>query len=88
VATDGFAVASPGPGFLLTVINGDRDGSNRVRAGTIRLNGRAVVTPEDLDQRVRTVVRRVSASAANRIAVTLAGDAGSHVLVTLGPARQ
>jgi len=88
VATDSFAVASPGPGFLLTVINGDRDGGNRVRAGTIRLNGRAVVTPEDLDQRVRTVLRRVSASGVNQIAVTLAGDAGSHVLVTVSPARQ
>jgi hypothetical protein len=44
-ATDSFAVASPGPGFMLTVINGDRDGGNGVGAGTIWLNGLAVVTP-------------------------------------------
>jgi hypothetical protein len=85
LAADSFAVASPGPGFVLTVVNGDRDGGNRVRGATVRLNGRTVVTPNDLGAGVRAVVRSVSLSAENRIAVTLVGAAGSHVLVTARP---
>jgi hypothetical protein len=84
--TQSFVVANPGPAFLLTVINGDRDGGNRVRAGTIRLNGRDVVGPADLDEGMRTVVRRVPGSVENVVAVTLVGTQGSRVLVTVGPA--
>jgi hypothetical protein len=86
MAEESFAVERPGPGFMLTVVNGDRDGSNRVRVGTIRLNGAAVVSPGDLGEGVRTVVRAVSLSAENRVALSLEGPAGSHVQITVGPA--
>jgi FG-GAP-like repeat len=84
LAADSFRVPSPGPGFELTVVNGERDGGNRVHGGTIQLNGRPVVTPNDLGEGVRAVVRRVSVLARNRIAVTLVGPSGSHVLVAVG----
>ena len=80
-----FAIESPGPGWVLTVVNGDRDGSHRVHAGTVRLNGVAVVTPSDLDEGVRTVIRSVSVSVENRVAVSLDGPHGSHVRITVGP---
>jgi hypothetical protein len=88
LATGSFEVASPGPEFVLTLVNGDRDGSNRVRAGTVRLNGSAVVTPDDLGAGVRTLVRQVSLLDENRIDVTLVGDPGSHVLVTVGSVKR
>jgi hypothetical protein len=82
-ATRGFVVANPGPGFQLTVINGDRDGTNRVTAGTIRLNGHMVVSPAEIGADVRTVVRRVTVLGENRVEVSLVGDVGSWVLVTI-----
>jgi hypothetical protein len=46
--TSEFEVAKPGPGFVLIIVNGDRNGDNRVSSGTVRLNGVVVLTPDDL----------------------------------------
>jgi hypothetical protein len=83
-----FEVANPGPGFVLTVINGDRDGSNKVSSGTVKLNGVVVLTPNDLNQQVRTVVRQVITLANNVLEAELAGKPTGQILVTVEPPPQ
>jgi hypothetical protein len=83
-----FEVANPGPGFVLTIINGNREGDNRVSSGTIKLNGVVVLTPNDLNQQVRKVVRQVTTLAQNMLEVELAGKPTGQILVTVEPPPQ
>jgi hypothetical protein len=83
-----FQVQNPGSGFVLTIINGNREGDNRVSSGTIKLNGVVVMTPNDLNQQVRTVVRQVTVLANNVLEVELAGKPTGQVLVTVEPPPQ
>jgi hypothetical protein len=83
--TSEFQVQNPGAGFVLTVINGDRDGSKKVSSGTIKLNGVVVLTPNDLNQQVRKVVRQVTVLAENVLEVELAGQPTGQVLTTVEP---
>ncbi len=80
-----FEVQSPGDGFILTIINGNREGSNRVSSGTIKLNGVVVLTPDDLNQQVRKVVRQVTVLAENVLEAELAGKPTGQVLITVEP---
>jgi hypothetical protein len=83
-----FQVQNPGSGFLLTIINGNREGENRVSSGTIKLNGVVVLTPNDLNQQVRTVVRQVTVLASNVLEAELAGKPTGQVLITIEPPPQ
>jgi len=80
-----FQVQTPGSGFILTIINGNREGDNRVSSGRIKLNGVVVLTPNDLNQQVRTVVRQVAVLADNVLEVELAGKPTGQVLITVEP---
>lgn len=80
-----FEVENPGAGSVLTVINGDRNGSNLISSGTITLNGVTVVTPNDLNQQVRKVVRQVTTLAENVLEVELAAKPSGQVLITVEP---
>jgi hypothetical protein len=83
-----FQVLNPGSGFVLTIINGNREGDNRVSSGTIKLNGVVVMNPNDLNQQVRTVVRQVIVLANNVLEVELAGKPTGQILVTIEPPPQ
>ena len=85
VDTSKFEVQNPGAGFVLTVINGNREGSNRVSSGTIKLNGVVVMEPNDLNQQVRKVVRQVTVLAENVLEAELAGRPSGQVLITVEP---
>jgi hypothetical protein len=80
-----FEIKNPGAGFLLTVVNGATDGSNKVSSGTIKLNGVVVLSSNDLNQQVRKVVRQVTVLANNVLEVELAGKATGQILVTVEP---
>jgi hypothetical protein len=86
--TSEFEVHNPGGGFVLTIVNGDRNGANRVSSGTIKLNGVVVLTPNDLNQQVRTVVRQVTVLAQNVLEAELAGKPSGQVLITVEPPPQ
>jgi hypothetical protein len=83
-----FEVQNPGGRFVLTIVNGDRNGANRVSSGTIKLNGVVVLTPNDLNQQVRTVVRQVTVLASNVLEAELAGKPTGQVLITVEPPPQ
>lgn len=80
-----FEVANPGGGFVLTIINGNREGDNRLSSGTVKLNGAVVLRPNDLNQQVRKVVRQVTVLANNVLEVELAGKPTGQVLITVEP---
>jgi hypothetical protein len=86
--TSEFEVANPGGGFVLTIVNGDRNGDNRVSSGTVRLNGVQILSPNDLNQQVRTVVRQVTVLASNVLEAELAGKPTGQVLITIEPPPQ
>jgi hypothetical protein len=83
-----FEVANPGGGFVLTIINGDRSGDNRVSSAVIKLNGVEVARPNDFSQQVGKIVRQVTVLAQNTLEVELRGAPGGQVLVTVEPPPQ
>lgn len=83
-----FEVAKPGATFVLTIVNGDRNGDNRVSSGTVRLNGVQVLSPNDLNQQVRKVVRQVTVLANNLLEVELESKPSGQILVTIEPPPQ
>jgi hypothetical protein len=80
-----FEVANPVGGFVLTIVNGDRNGDNRVSSGTVRLNGVQVLSPNNLNQKVRKVVRQVTVLANNVLEVELQSKPSGQILVTVEP---
>jgi len=80
-----FQVQNPGAGFVLTIINGKPDGSNRVSSAVIKLNGVEVAGPKDFSQQVGKIVRQVTVAAQNVLEVELRGSSGGQILVTVEP---
>lgn len=83
-----FEIENPGAGFVLTVVNGATDGSNKVSSGTIKLNGVVVLSPNDLNQQVRKIARQVTVLANNLLEAELAGKPTGQVLITVEPPPQ
>jgi len=83
-----FQVQNPGAGFVLTVVNGATDGSNKVSSGTVKLNGAVVLSPNDLNQQVRKVVRQVTVLPENVLEVELAAKPVSGLSLGAGAVRR
>ena len=75
--------SSCGGGCQLVVLNGDSDGSNRVSAATVYLNGQRVLAPADFNQRVARLVVPIEAADATEIRVVLQSAPGSYLTVTV-----
>jgi hypothetical protein len=74
---------SPAPSYLLKIVNGDRDGSNRATSAKVEINGVTVVLSTDVNQGVETLTRTIKLQKENKIKVTVDGPEGSHIYVTV-----
>jgi hypothetical protein len=82
-----FEACDPAGAFRLVLDNGP-DGGTRAASVEVLLNRVPVVLPADLNQNVSRVERAVRLQSANRLDVTLAGQPGARVRVTVdGPMR-
>jgi hypothetical protein len=68
-------------GCRIVVINGNPDGSDRVSSASIMLNGVPIVRPNDLNQRVDTIVKPVVLGENNQLTIRLASKPGSFITV-------
>jgi hypothetical protein len=74
---------APAPSYPLTIINGDRDGSNRVTSAEIKIDGVTVILPREVNQQVETLTRTVQLHKENMLKVTVDGPPNSHMYVTI-----
>ncbi len=72
---------TPAPSYQLTIVNGDRDGSNRVTSAKIEIDGVTVIQSTEVNQNVENLTRTVQLQKQNKIKVTVDGPASSHLYV-------
>jgi hypothetical protein len=72
---------TPAPSYKLKIVNGDRDGSNRVTSAKVELNGATIILPTEINQTVETLARKIQLKKQNKIKVTVDGPAKSHLYV-------
>jgi hypothetical protein len=72
---------TPAPSYQLKIVNGDRDGSNRVTSAKVEINGATIVLPAEVNQGVETLTRTIQLQKENKIKVTVDGPAKSHIYV-------
>jgi len=72
---------TPVPNYNLRIVNGDRDGSNRVTSAKVELNGVTVILPAEINQTVETLARKIQLKKQNQVRVTVDGPAKSHLYV-------
>lgn len=77
-----FPVISPDTPYFIEIENGP-SGAKRISSAVITINGVAVVTPEDLNQKVAQVSKPVLLDETNQIAVELRGTPGAALSVTV-----
>jgi RHS repeat-associated protein len=82
--TESFAVPVDvvGP-FTLQLQNGELDGSNRVLAGTLRLNGATVISPGELTLSTPALSQMLTLNAINEIEVSFTGRAKSFLSILI-----
>ena len=74
---------TPEPSYQLMIVNGDRDGSNRVTSAKVEVNGVTVVQSTELNQNVETLTRTIQLQKESDIKVTVDGQAKSHIYVVV-----
>lgn len=74
---------APAPSYQLRIVNGDRDGSNRVTSAKIEINGQLVLSPTDVNQEVETLTETIQLQKQNEITVAVTGPPKSHLYVTV-----
>ena len=74
---------SPAPSYRLKIVNGDRDGSNRVTSAKVELNGATIISPTEINQSVDALARIIQLQKENKIKVTVDGPAKSHLYVVV-----
>jgi RHS repeat-associated protein len=74
------AVGAP---FVVVLVNGNLNGTNRVSSGSIRINGVQIAGPADFGARVPGFLRVISLKPSNTLEVRLASAPGSFVTVTV-----
>jgi hypothetical protein len=84
--TSTFPSALTGSDFTLIIHNGDSQGDYRVSSGTIILNGVQVAGPSDFNQQVEWIERNVNINSSNALSVTLDGNPGSFITITISSA--
>jgi hypothetical protein len=72
---------TPASSYHLRIVNGDRDGQNRVTGARVEINGVTVVMPYEVDQHVETLERTIQLQKQNKIKVTVDGSEKSHLYV-------
>lgn len=74
---------APASSYQLKIVNGDRDGSNRVTSAKVEINGETVVSPTQVNQGVETLTETIQLQKQNTIKVTVDGPAKSHMYVVV-----
>ncbi len=74
---------SPAPSYQLEIVNGDRDGSNRVTSAKVEINGATIVLPAEVNQSVETLSQTIQLQKESMIKVTVDGPANSHLYVVV-----
>jgi hypothetical protein len=74
---------TPAPSYQLKIVNGDREGSNRVTSAKIEINGATIVSPTEVNSGVETLTRTIQLQKENMIKVTVDGPAKSYIYVTV-----
>ena len=74
---------TPAPSYQLTIVNGDRDGNNRVTSAKVEINGVTIISPTEIDKGVETLTRTIQLQKENAIKVTVDGPAKSHLYVVV-----
>jgi hypothetical protein len=74
---------TPAPSYQLKIVNGDRDGSNRVTSAKVEINGVTIVLPTEVNQGVETLTRTIQLQQEDEIKVTVDGPEKSHIYVTV-----
>lgn len=74
---------TPAPSYQLTIVNGDRDGSNRVSSAKVEVDGVTVIQPTEVNQGVEKLSRTIQLKKENTIKVTVDGPAKSHLYITV-----
>jgi hypothetical protein len=74
---------TPAPIYQLAIVNGDRDGSNRVSSAEVEVNGVALIHSSEINQNVEMLTRATQLRKVNDIRVTVDGPPKSHLYVTI-----
>jgi hypothetical protein len=74
---------TPAPNYNLRIVNGDRDGSNRVTSAKVEVNGVTIILSTEINQAVETLNRKIQLKKQNQVKVTVDGPAKSHLYVTV-----
>lgn len=74
---------TPAPSYQLTIVNGDRDGSNRVTSAKVEVNGVTVIQSTEINQNVEMLTRTIQLQKESEINVTVDGPAKSHLYVVV-----
>jgi hypothetical protein len=82
VFTETFTSCGNGPATLV-VVNGNADGSNRISAASLLLNGQEVLSPSDLNQQVDRVEKTVQLAADNTLTLRLTSKPGSFLIISI-----
>jgi len=72
---------TPALSYQLTVVNGDRSGSNRVTSAKVEINGLTIVLPSEVNEGVEMLTRKIQLQKENEIKVTVDGPAKSYLYV-------
>jgi len=72
---------TPAPSYQLKIVNGDRDGRNRVTSAKVEINGTVIVSPAEVNQGAETLTKAVQLQKENKVKVTVDGSETSHLYV-------
>lgn len=74
---------TPTPSYQLTIVNGDRVGSNRVSSAKVEVDGVTVIQSSEINQNVEMLTRTIQLQKESDIKVTVDGPAKSHLHVVV-----
>lgn len=87
VVDKNFSVTNAGS-YTLCIINGDDAGNNRISSAVISINGIEVVSPNEFNQQVGSIIKPVTLNKDNLISVEVRSSPGSYITVSiLGPPK-
>ncbi|HLB36951.1 MAG TPA: RHS repeat-associated core domain-containing protein [Gemmatimonadales bacterium] len=78
--------AGAAPPESLVIVNGNPDGTHRISAAWIRLNGQELAGPNEFGQTVAEIRRQVSLVANNELSVRLASTPGAFLTIEISAA--
>jgi len=78
-----FPIQEPSGFYIITIMNGDEDGSNRCSSAVIIVNGVPILSQADLNQNVHDLDRSVDLADSNVMTARLTGKPGSFITVRI-----